>query len=487
MPGLWLGAVDAGTEFSGWVLVSPAVSWQQGRRVNTPQARRIPWDAGTLVLSMIVFGFGTQRAEWRWASYTGLVAAGWILARWGVAAPEAPALFGLRAERPQNVAQASRLQYVVQASRLHLRFLLKLLLSLGLGFVLAIAFRAYRGWDWLPRGLTWVAALAALIGAAEELIYRGYVYGRMRAWGPLCAGATAAAGHTLYKCALFALTSSLAELLFLAGVTFLAGLLFGLLRERLGGTVFPVAAHAAFDILVYGGWPRPVVGVGVSGLRQPGPTCEAAPAMYTWPQLRVILRLLACRETWTMPLGMLYKLACGLRLFRPATADTGTIIFVNCPPVGSTAFCRYLSGLARYARGGLAPLAAHVAVNGQCPNRCARCSNVVRGVSGAPLDQLKQLLAGLKNAGVASISLTGGEPLLRPDLPELVSACGPEAATQLFTSGHGLNGGLAGHLRDAGLAAAFVSLDHFRETEHDRACAGAGVRSARPCRPSSPF
>jgi MoaA/NifB/PqqE/SkfB family radical SAM enzyme len=169
-----------------------------------------------------------------------------------------------------------------------------------------------------------------------------------------------------------------------------------------------------------------------------------------------------------MPLGMLRELACGLRMFRPATADTGTIIFVNCPPLGSTAFRRYLSGLARCARGGLAPLAAHVAVNGQCPNRCARCSNVAREVSGAPLAQLKQLLAGLKNAGVASISLTGGEPLLRPDLPEIVRACGPEAAAQLFTSGHGLSGGLARHLRGAGLAAAFVSLDHFRETEHDR-------------------
>jgi membrane protease YdiL (CAAX protease family) len=202
--------------------------------VNAPQARRVPWDAGALVLSMIVFGFGTQRAEWRWASCAGLVVAGWILARWGVAVPEAPALFGLRLRCG--------------------RFLPKLLLSLAVGAVLAIAFHAYRGWDWLPRGLTWFAVIAALIGAAEELIYRGYVYGRMRAWGALCAVATAAAGHTLYKCALFALASSLAELLFLAGATFLAGLLFGLMRERLGSTVFPLAAHAAFDVLVYGAW-----------------------------------------------------------------------------------------------------------------------------------------------------------------------------------------------------------------------------------------
>jgi membrane protease YdiL (CAAX protease family) len=106
----------------------------------------------------------------------------------------------------------------------------------------------------LPTTLTLFAPVAALVGATEEVVYRGYMQGRLRALGPLPAVALAALGHTAYKCALFALPGRLVGIDFgiLAACTFLGGLLFGALRERAGSVLPPLVAHACFDILVYG-------------------------------------------------------------------------------------------------------------------------------------------------------------------------------------------------------------------------------------------
>jgi membrane protease YdiL (CAAX protease family) len=98
-------------------------------------------------------------------------------------------------------------------------------------------------------------ALAACgIGAAEELVYRGWMQGRLRALGRPAAVLISAAAHTAYKTALFLLPASPVSVNFLSLVvfTFTVGALFGLLRE-LSRSVYPaVAAHAAFDLIVYG-------------------------------------------------------------------------------------------------------------------------------------------------------------------------------------------------------------------------------------------
>ena len=89
---------------------------------------------------------------------------------------------------------------------------------------------------------------------------------------------------------------------------------------------------------------------------------------------------------------------------RPATAETGTILYVNSPPVESPAFRRYLDGLKRMAGGERIPLVVHLAVTDRCGYRCERCSNSFMQ-SAAPaepsLDHLVELLGALKKAGTA--------------------------------------------------------------------------------------
>ena len=107
----------------------------------------------------------------------------------------------------------------------------------------------------LPGAALQPFALAACgIGAAEEVLYRGWMQGRLRVLGRPAAVLIAAAAHTAYKTALFALPPSPVRVDFLSLVafTFTVGALVGLSRE-LSRSIYPaVAAHVAFDLMVYG-------------------------------------------------------------------------------------------------------------------------------------------------------------------------------------------------------------------------------------------
>jgi MoaA/NifB/PqqE/SkfB family radical SAM enzyme/protein-L-isoaspartate O-methyltransferase len=77
------------------------------------------------------------------------------------------------------------------------------------------------------------------------------------------------------------------------------------------------------------------------------------------------------------------------------------------------------------------------------------------------------------------VTLTGGEPLLREDLPEILQAFDPRSCLVLGTTGEGLTAERARSLRDSGLFAVGISLDSDQEVEHDRARGRPGAfRSA---------
>ena len=187
-------------------------------------------------------------------------------------------------------------------------------------------------------------------------------------------------------------------------------------------------------------------------------------------QLGVMLKALRHAEGWRLRPRVARALLRTLADFRPVTAGTGTILHVNGVPVESRAFARYLGALGRMARGARVPLVVHVSVTDRCNQQCGRCSNrAMRDVLAPDPERarLLALLAELKAAGTVSVAFTGGEPLLRDDLGELVAACGPEMAASLFTSGEGLTPERARDLRAAGLCLAAVSLDDYRESVHD--------------------
>lgn len=192
----------------------------------------------------------------------------------------------------------------------------------------------------------------------------------------------------------------------------------------------------------------------------------------------VIIKTMRYPESWNLPPRVTRALLKSLAALRPATAETGTILYINNPPVESVAFRRYLSGLKRIAGGENIPLVVHIAITDRCAYRCERCSNnFMRGTSHEEpsLGNLIRLLNALKAAGTVSVAFTGGEPALRNDLCELVDACRPEIAPLLFTSGQTIQADSARDLRRAGLAMAIVSFDSNVENEHDTIRGKAGA------------
>jgi membrane protease YdiL (CAAX protease family) len=122
------------------------------------------------------------------------------------------------------------------------------------GIVTGIMYRWRLGYSLVPDHWGWFALLAGLIGSVEELVYRGYIQGRLGNLGPVLAVVVAALYHAAYKWVLFVVPPPPegTNLLMLAVIPFAGGLFKGALREITGSVAPPVAAHASWDVIVYG-------------------------------------------------------------------------------------------------------------------------------------------------------------------------------------------------------------------------------------------
>ncbi len=94
-----------------------------------------------------------------------------------------------------------------------------------------------------------------------------------------------------------------------------------------------------------------------------------------------------------------------------------------------------------------------------CNQRCRFCSNPDKEVT-ASLDELKERVSDLIQRGYDGIILTGGEPTLCPELPELIEfAVAKEIAVRMITNGqNSADPEYAKRLFDAVLAHVHVSV-----------------------------
>jgi|WetSurMetagenome_2_1015567.scaffolds.fasta_scaffold86981_2 GTP 3',8-cyclase len=117
-----------------------------------------------------------------------------------------------------------------------------------------------------------------------------------------------------------------------------------------------------------------------------------------------------------------------------------------------------------------------ISITQRCNNRCAYChreGEVQRANRSAELMSVEEIVRMAKVAvdlGIARIKLTGGEPLMRKDLPEIVSGIAAIAGLRdlsLTTNGLLLGGGMAKKLRRCGLRRVNISLPSLSpETYH---------------------
>jgi PqqA peptide cyclase len=97
----------------------------------------------------------------------------------------------------------------------------------------------------------------------------------------------------------------------------------------------------------------------------------------------------------------------------------------------------------------------------RCPLHCPYCSNPTRARSDGELttDEWRRVLRETTELGVLQVGFSGGEPLVRRDLAELVRAAREtQLYTNLITSGVGLDESRAHELRAAGLDSVQLSF-----------------------------
>ncbi len=155
-----------------------------------------------------------------------------------------------------------------------------------------------------------------------------------------------------------------------------------------------------------------------------------------------------------------------LRKFKVIDVDGNLFIHSHLPPLNSKAYSRFVKEHLLVRSAG--PSHAQIGITNACPQNCIYCYNKKR--SGRIMDKetIIRTIRELKEIGVFWIGLTGGEPLLNKNIAEIVEIIGNDCAAKLFTTGCTLKKQTAVDLKNAGLLSVSVSLDHWKETEHDK-------------------
>lgn len=149
------------------------------------------------------------------------------------------------------------------------------------------------------------------------------------------------------------------------------------------------------------------------------------------------------------------------------------VTYLIYPPTGSRSFYRTAKSIFKgYLGGSFSPSAATLAVTYRCPCRCFHCSaqlNLQKGRSELSTAEIKAVIDQCLDMGMSVITFTGGEPLLREDIFELIDYVDKKkAVTILFSNGLLLDRDAAEKLKKSGLYALFVSFDSDVAEEHDR-------------------
>lgn len=143
------------------------------------------------------------------------------------------------------------------------------------------------------------------------------------------------------------------------------------------------------------------------------------------------------------------------------------------PPIPTKASMKLLgSRLAVEFEGHPQPTVCTLQVTTRCQANCVHCSAARHKRTGEPelsTDDWKRVIRESEQLGSVTIVFTGGEPLLRPDIFELIEWVDKDEAVPLmFCNGLLLNEENVRRLADAGLWAIHISIDSPDPAAHDQ-------------------
>lgn len=114
------------------------------------------------------------------------------------------------------------------------------------------------------------------------------------------------------------------------------------------------------------------------------------------------------------------------------------------------------------------PWFSQLVVIRRCNLSCTYCNEFDQSSDPVPLETLKARAAKLKDLGSFSINLTGGEPTMHPDLPELIRYCRKDLKflrTSMISNGFYFHQELIEKLNGAGLQDLQISIDGVKPND----------------------
>jgi MoaA/NifB/PqqE/SkfB family radical SAM enzyme len=107
------------------------------------------------------------------------------------------------------------------------------------------------------------------------------------------------------------------------------------------------------------------------------------------------------------------------------------------------------------------PIVAQIIPTRRCNLSCTYCNEFDRTSDPVPLEDLRQRIDRLADLGTTIITLSGGEPLLHPEVDEIVRHIRRRGAiATLITNGYLLTPAMIGRLNAAGLDSLQISIDN---------------------------
>ncbi len=196
--------------------------------------------------------------------------------------------------------------------------------------------------------------------------------------------------------------------------------------------------------------------------------------LYGLQRAATLLKIAAHKELRSVSIKQRLAMHYSMKESKMTRVENETYTNTFTPYYPSTAYDNFLKGAVKISSGKPTPLVTNFAVTPRCPCSCWHCSFADRSKEEVlTLDVIRKNIAEAQNLGSAVIGFTGGEPLLRDDLEEIIASVDQRSMPIMFTTGYGLTKKRAGALKKAGLKIPVISLDHYLPEVHDK---GRGVK-----------
>jgi len=139
--------------------------------------------------------------------------------------------------------------------------------------------------------------------------------------------------------------------------------------------------------------------------------------------------------------------------------------FINSffPSLPSKAWDRMTDSLYQIMNGERKLFAADVVVTGRCHCSCWHCYRIKHCNVDLGFEQIKGFIEQCNELGVSTLGITGGEPMLRNDILDIIKCIPDGMEGQLYTTGHKINDEFCKQIKNTNLSRVIVSLDHFDE------------------------